>query len=320
MSSTGCGVIGHKEQVDQAEDALEKGNVPAAIKITKQILGLYPNNFWAKRTMKKIEAHVLTEARDAMEAKNYKLAADKARIALNINAKNEEALAIQKDAKKNLALASAQMFMAGENPVNALKALNNALKLDPAFEEAKQMKAKIDKLVEDRINNFLGSADEMMEQGKYKEIETMAQGFLAIDPQNQQISDLLLKAKDAILKQDKEDNLNKAREAYAEGLYESAQRYAEKVLKIDEGNKEALEFVENCGAELLKPALRLTGFYELKGSVYASIMVAGIKEPFRVREGDEFGDFKVSAIDRDLGAVVVKYTITESLQTIMMDK
>ena len=99
------------------------------------------------------------------------------------------------------------------------------------------------------------------------------------------------------------------RQFYEQGLYESAKEKAELVLKVDPNCEEAMELVENCKAELLKPGLRVTGFLTIKGNVYASIMVAGDKETHRVHEGEEFGDFKISAIDRDLGAVVVAWGI-----------
>ena len=48
-------------------------------------------------------------------------------------------------------------------------------------------------------------------------------------------------------------------------------------------------------------------------------MINGGNETHRVPEGEAFGDFKVSAIDRDLGAVVVTYSKTGSQQTLIKE-
>lgn len=318
MSVTGCGIVGHKDQIDQADDALKKGNVNGAIKTTRNLLRLYPRNLWANRMMKKIEAHVLKEAQEAFEAEDYKLASSKADLVLKVNPENEQAKSIEKNAEKHMALQEARQFMEAGNPVNAMKSLNRALTVDPQFKEALDMKAEVDKIVEEQINSFLGSAEEMMEQGKFQAVETMAQGILAIAPQNREIADLLHRAKAAMLQQDKEQNLIRMRKFYEEGLYESAIEYSEKVLKVDENNEEAKKMVENCKAELQKPEVRLTGFLKIKGKVYASMLIGG-KDKFKVQEGEEFGDFKLSAIDLDLDAVVVTYLKTGSQQTIIKE-
>jgi tetratricopeptide (TPR) repeat protein len=320
MSLTGCSLFGGGDQIKQANNALKKGNPTQAIKVTKGLLVLYPRNIRAKRMLTKIEGHLMQEAEDALQAEDYKLALSKVSIVLDkLNPENAAAQTVQRDAKKNIQLAAAQMFMAAENPVGALKTLNAALNLDPNFKEALDLKAEVEEVVEERISAFLSSAEEMMDQGKYVEVETMAQDILAIAPQNREVAELLHKAKAEILAKDKEKNLELARKFFEQGLYESAKEKAELVLQVDAESEEAKELVENCKAELLKPDLRLTGFLTIKGTVYASIMIGEGSETHRVQEGEVFGDFKISAIDRDLGAVVVTYNKTGSQQTLMKE-
>ena len=92
------------------------------------------------------------------------------------------------------------------------------------------------------------------------------------------------------------------------------------MLKVDPNCKEAKELVDKSKAEMRKPKIRLTGFTKIKGMEIAhlEILKARKSERFMVKVGEPFGPFEVSAIDRDLKAVVVTYRKTGSQQTLTL--
>jgi len=320
VSAIGCGNKASRMKLKQAEMALEKGNVQAAIRNTKMVLSTSPRNILAKRMLKKIEAKLIEDTRDALAAKKYKEAVASADLVLNkIDAKNEEIKAMRDKAKKYLHLNLARKTLADDNPLGAIKYVKEALKLDPNFKEAKELEAEAQRQVKDKIANLMTVAKELIANEQYEALRDMAQDILEIAPQNREVADLLRDALDMINQRDKERNLEGARLRYEEGMYESAKAKAELVLKADPNNEEAKKIVEHSRQEMAKPGLRLGAFYKIKGMVIAHIQVLRKGDPdesYRVKEGDVFDDFEVTVIDYDLKAVVVKYTRTGSLQTL----
>ena len=316
MSATGCDMFSGKSVIDQAQDTLDQGNTALAIKQGKSWLNMNPRNIWAKRFLKKIEAQLIEEGRSAMQAEQYGAAATKADLVLNkLNPKSPEALAIQANAKKHLRLQSAKKNLAADNPVGALRFIKEALKFDPNFQEAKDLQVKANQQVEEKIANLMGAAQGLYDRGEYKKLRKLAQDILTIAPQNREIAAWLRKAQAAILEGDKAKNLELARKFFDEGIYESAKKKAEKVLKVDPNNADAKKIVEDANAEITRPGLKLVAFTKIKSKEYATIKMG--KERFTVVEGEVFAEiFKVSAIDYDLKAVVVTYIKTSSQQTL----
>ncbi len=317
MSATGCGVFSGKGEIDDAAKTLEQGNADLAIRKAKAWLNMNPRNIWAKRLLKKIEKQLVEEGRLAMEAEQYDAAVAKADLALKVNSNNPEALAIQADAKKYLRLQAAKKNLAADNPVAALRFIKEALKIDPDFQEAKDLLAEANQQVEEKIANLMGSAQELYDKGEFEKLRKLAQDILTIAPQNREVAGWLRKAQAAILERNKVINLELAKKFYDEGIYESAKKNAEKVLKVEPGNRDAKEIVENSNAEITKPKLKLVAFTKIKGMEIATIKMVKTGERFMVKEGDEFAEvFKVSAVDYDLKAAVVMYKKTGSQQTL----
>ncbi|MBI5116835.1 hypothetical protein HZA56_10205 [Candidatus Poribacteria bacterium] len=312
----GCGGPMDRMILKEAKNNLKAGNTQGAINNVQEVLRLSPNNFMAKRLLKKIKAQLLKEAKKSIEAGNYKEAVDKLDALQKLDPQNEEATAMYADAKKQILLGDAKGALAKDNPMAALNMLNEALRLDPKFQEAKTLQSEASKKAEAKIANLVTTANELVEQKEFEKLRALAQDILTIDPQNTQAADLLREAQAQILSRDKEQNLSNANKFFEEGIYESALSMAEEVLKIDPNNDEAKKLVERSKAEISKPQLRLTGLTKIKGMQFANITIPSTGEKFKVKQGETFGDFKVSAIDMDLKAVVVTYVKTGSQQTI----
>ena len=315
VSTSSCSMFSGRDQVKQAESTLERGNATEAIRQTKMILNMTPSNIWAKRLLKKIKSKLVKEVKAAMEAENYNEAVKKADIILNkLDNQDEEIKAMRDDAKKFLLIKDAKKVLAAGNPVAALRFVKDALKLDPQLEEAKQLQVEAEELVEGKIDSLMSMAPDLIAQEEFEKLRDLSQDILTIAPQNREVADLLREANAQILARDKVKNLELAQKFFDEGIYESALSRAEEVLKVEPDNKEARTLVENAKAELNKPTLYLNGFTKIKGMVIAHIEMEApdATERFRVTEGDIFGDFKVSAIDLDLKAVVVTYLKTGS--------
>ncbi len=321
FSLAGCGSAQDRQMLQQAKDALKQGKVQVSIKNTKTILGRSPNNFLAKRMAGKIKAYLLKEAEKDMQNKNYKEAVEKMESALDLDPKDENAKKLLTDAKKNLELANAKKALEENNPMVALRSVQEALRLDPEFQEAKSLEAEARQQVQVKIDNLVGTAQQLIEQGNFEKLRDLAQDILAIDPQNKNAADFLREALAQILTRNKAENLEMARKFYNEGIYESAKSKAEEVLKVDPQSSEAKDLVERSMAELSKPELRLTGLTKIRDMVFASIEVPATREKFKVKEGETFlnnGDFKVSAVDLELKAAVITYTKTGSQQTLTL--
>ncbi|UCD57306.1 MAG: hypothetical protein JSV16_16115 [Candidatus Hydrogenedentota bacterium] len=315
LSVAGCSRM-DREQLKMARAALKQGNTKAAINNVQQVLRRSPRNIYAKYLMGKITAQLLEDAQESLEAKNYKEALKKVETVLEIDPKNEDAKAVHTAAKKHLLLAEARTALENDNPMAANIKLNEALQLDPQFQEAKTLHAEASRKAEEKIANLVITAQALIQQEKFEELRELAQDILTIDTQNREAEAFLREAQAQILLREKEKNLAMARKFYDEGIYESALSKAEEVLKVDPDSFEAKQLVEKSMAELAKPELRLTGISKIKGMVIAHIEIPSTRERFAIKEGETFGDFKVSAIDLDLKAVVVTYMKTGSQQSI----
>jgi tetratricopeptide (TPR) repeat protein len=300
----------------EAKANLKAGNTQGAINNVQEVLRLSPNNFMAKRLLKKIKTQLLKEAKKSIEAGNFKEAVDKLDALQKLDPQNEEATAMYADAKKQILLGDAKEALTKDNPLAALNMLNEALRLDPKFQEAKALQGEASKKAEEKIANLVTTANELVEQKEFEKLRALAQDILTIDPQNAQAADLLREAQAQILSRDKEQNLSDAQKFFDQGMYESALSKAEEVLKVDPNSQEAKQLLEKSKAEISKPQLRLTGLTEIKGMQFANITIPSTGKKFTVKQGETFGDFKVSAIDMDLKAVVVTYVKTGSQLTI----
>jgi tetratricopeptide (TPR) repeat protein len=300
----------------EAKAHLKAGNTQAAINSVQEALQMSPNNFMAKRLLKKIKAQLVKEAKSSIEAGNFKEAIEKLDTVQKLDPQNEEANALYATAKKQMLFADAKTALGKDNPMAALTMLNEALRLDPQFQEAKALHGDASKKAEEKIANLVTTANALVEQKEFEKLRGLAQDILTIDPQNAQAADLLREAQAQILSRDKVQNLTMANKFYNEGIFESALSKAEEVLKVDPNSQEAKQLIERSKAELAKPRLRLTSLLRIKGTEFANIQILSSGETFRVKQGDTFGDFKVSAIDMDLKAVVVTYLKTGSQQTV----
>jgi tetratricopeptide (TPR) repeat protein len=307
--------------LQQANDALKSGNTKVAINNTKAVLRGSPRNLYALYLMRKIKSKLYSDAEKSLEAKNYKDAVEKIETFLDLDPQHEEGKALHAEAKKYVHFDEAQKAMASDNPMAALRLVKEALRLDPQFEEAKKLQAEASEQVEKKIATLVETAQQLIAEKQYEKLRDLAQDILAIDPQNAEAADFLREAQAQILSRNKEENLSLARQFYQEGIYESALAKAEEVLKVDPTSEEAMELMQKSKAELSKPELRLRSITLIGGMQIANIEVPKTKEKYRVKEGDVFhgeGDFKVSAVDFDLKAVVVTYLKTGSMQTITM--
>lgn len=319
MSATGCGMFGDRDTVKQIENAFEQGNAPKAINRINNFVKNNPRNYWGKSLLKKIENQLVEEGRVALEAGQYSAAASKADLVLDkLNPKNEEARTIQADAKKYLRFDAARKNLAADNPVAALRFIREALKLDPNFQEAKDLQVEANKKVEEKIAILIDTAEDLFAKEEFGKLRKLAQDILAIVPQHPEVADWLRKAQAAILERNKAKNLEDAQRLYDEGLYEEAKKKAEQVLKVDPKSDDAKKLVENASAEITRPRLILSAFTRIKGMEIVTITIEKTRERFIVREGEVFGggDFKVTVIDYDLKAVVVTYLKTMSQQTL----
>jgi tetratricopeptide (TPR) repeat protein len=321
FTAFGCGSAQDRAMVKQAKDALKQGNVKVAINNTKTILRKSPSNILAKRMMGKIKSYLMKEGQKSLEAKNYKDTVEKMEALLDLDPQDEKAKALLGEAKKHLEFARAQDALKDNNPMVALRSVQEALRLDPQFKEAKDLETEVKKQVQEKIDNLVSTAQQLIEQENFEKLRDLAQDILAIDPQNKEAADFLREALAQILTRNKEENLTMARKFYSEGIYESALAKAEEVLKVDPASSEGKELVQRSRDELAKPELRLTGLTKIKGMTIANIEIPSAREKYMVKEGEAFfneGDFKVSAIDFDLKAVVLTYTKTGSQQTISL--
>ena len=316
VSVAGCGNRADRQLVKQGNAALKGGNTALAIRNAQQVLKKSPSNILAKRLMAKIKSRLLADAEKNHEAGNHTEAVKQLETLLELDPQNEKAKTLHANAKKHVLLADAKASLAKDNPMAAMAALKEALRLDPQFQEAKSLQTEASQKVEEKIANLMTTAEMLISQEKFEELRKLAQDILSIDPQNPEASELLREAQAQILARDKEENLSMARRFYEEQRYESALSKAEEVLKVDVNSIEAKQLVEKAQAELSKPALRLTGITKIKGMLIAHIEIPSTDERFNVKEGQDFGDFKVSAIDLDLKAVVVTYLKTGSQTTI----
>ena len=312
-------MFGDRDQVKQIENAFEQGNAPKAINRINNFVKDNPRNYWGKSLLKKIEKKLVEEGRVALEAEQYTAAESKANLVLDkLNPKNGEARNIQADAKKYLRLEAARKNLAADDPVVALRLISEALKLDPNFQEAKDLQADANKRVQEKIDIFMSTAEELFANKEFGKLRKVAQDILTIVPQHPEVADWLRKAQAAILERNKVKNLEDAQKLYDEGLYEEAKKKAEQVLKVDPSHQDAKTLVEKASDEISKPKLILSAFTRIKGMEIVTITLEKTRERFMVREGEVFADgaFKVSAIDYGLKAVVVTYTKTMSQQTL----
>jgi tetratricopeptide (TPR) repeat protein len=305
-----------RQLLKQGNAALKQGNTTLAIRNAQQVLQKNPGNIFAKRLMAKVKTRLLGEAQKNYDAGNYQEAVAQLETLLELDPQNEKAKEVHANAKKHVLLSDAKASLEKDNPMAAMASLKEALRLDPQFQEAKNMQVEASQKVEEKIANLMTTAEMLIAQDKFEELRKLAQDILSIDPQNREAAELLREAQAQILARDKEANLAMARRFYEEQRYESALSKAEEVLKVDANSTEAKQLVERSQAELAKPALRLTGITKIKGMLIAHIEIPSTNERFNAKEGDNFGDFKVSAIDLDLKAVVVTYLKTGSQSTI----
>jgi tetratricopeptide (TPR) repeat protein len=269
----------------------------------------------------KIKSHLYEEGQKSLETKNYKDTVEKMEALLDLDPQDEDAKALLNEGKKHLEFAKAKEALEANNPMVALRSVQEALRLDPQFQEAKQLEGEVKQQVEEKIDNLVSTAQLLIEQEDFEKLRDLAQDILAIDPQNKEAADFLREALAQILTRNREQNLSMARKFFSEGIYESALSKAEEVLKVDPNSTEAKDLVQRSRDELAKPELRLTGLTKIKGMLIANIEVPVTREKFMVKEGETFlneGDFKVSAIDFDLKAVVITYTKTGSQHTISL--
>jgi tetratricopeptide (TPR) repeat protein len=314
-----CGNLQDRESMKQAKDALKQGNMKVAINNTKSVLKKSPRNISARRMLSKIKTTLLNQGKDDLEAKKYKDAVTKMETLLDLDPQDEEAKKLLNEAKKYSEFANAKQALETNNPMVALRSVQEALRLDPQFQEAKELEVEAKKQVQIRIDSLVTTAQQLISQQDFEKLRDLAQDILAIDPQNKEAADFLREALAQILSRNREKNLKDAREFYSQGVYESALSKAEEVLKVDPESDEAKELVQKSHAELAKPDLRLTGLTKIKGMIIAHIEVPSTREKFLVKEGETFlneGDFKVSAIDLDLKAVVLTYVKTGTQTTI----
>ena len=314
--STACNKM-DRLQLDQAKSKFKAGQLKAAAGDVNQVLGRSPRNIFAKRLLKKIEEQLMQQIREDLDAGRYTQALKKTTVLLNdVHSEREEAKALQAEARKYLTVEAARKSLEADSPGKALTLAEDALKLDPQFKEAKEVKEQASQRLQEKIANLMNIAQKLIAEKKYKELQKQANDILAQDPQNKEATKLLHEATAQLLIQDKELNLKMAREFYKQGIFESAKARAEKVLKVDPSSIEAKKIVQNANAEIRKPTLRLTGFTKIKGKEYAHLEIPKTRERFMVTEGERFAQFKVSAIDLDLKAVVVTYIRTGSQQTL----
>jgi len=317
VSAMGCGNKSVRMKLKEAGNALEAGKTKDAIRITKFIMTTNPRNFLAKRLMGKIEAQLIVEIEEALGAKQYNVAVKKADMLLkDIDPKNEEVKAMRGEAKKHLFVESGRKSLESDNPVAALRLAKQALGIDPKFQKAIDLQNEANQEVEGKIASLVETAEELIAQKQFEKLRDLAQEILTIAPQNREVADLLREANVQILSRNREKNLELAKKFYSEGIYESAQTRAEEVLKVDPNHTEAKELLERAKAEIAKPELRLTGFTRIKGMEIAHIEMVKTREKFLVKEGEIFGDFKVSAVDLDLKVVIVTYLKTGSQQSL----
>jgi len=304
-------------QLDQAKNNFRAGKLQAAARDINQVLGRSPRNLFAKRLLKKIESQLMEQIREDIDAGRYKQALKKTNVLLDdVHSQREEAKALQGEAKKHLIVESARKSLEADSPGKALNLAEEALKIDPQFQEARKVKEEASEKLQEKIANLMNIAQRLIAEKKYKELQKQANDILAQDPQNKEATRLLHEATAQMLIQGKELNLKMAREFYEQGIFESAKARAEQVLKVDPSSIEAKQLVERSNAEIRKPKLRLTGFTKIKGKEYAHLEIPKTRERFMVTEGEAFAQFKVSAIDLDLKAVVVTYVKTGSQQTL----
>jgi len=317
LSAVGCGSKGTRRTLKQAKESLEQGKVQDAISKTKFVLSVSPRNIMAKRFMGKIENKLSKEIREALDARKYQVAVQKADLLLKgVNPKNEEVIAWRAEAKKHMFVESGQKSLEADNPMAALRLAKQALDIDPQFKPAVDLREEADKQVEAKIAKLMTMAEQLIAQKEFEKLRDLAQDILSIVPQNREVADLLRDANARILARNKVKNLELAKKFYSEGIYESALTRAEEVLKVEPDNAEAKELLEKSQAELGKPELRVTGFTKIKGMEIAHIEIVEPREKFMVTEGDTFGDFKVSAVDFGMKVVIVTYIKTGSQQSL----
>ena len=198
-----------------------------------------------------------------------------------------------------------------------MKMINEALKIDPNFQEAKNLKIEATEQVEEKISHFMDTAQGLHDSGEFEKLRKMATDISAFAPENQEIKVWIRKAHAAVLEGEMVKNLELAKKFYEKGVYESAKKSAEKVLQVDANNEDALKIIQNAKAEITKPELKLVAFTKIKGFEIATIKIVKTGERFMVKEGDVFAElFKVSAVDYDLKAAVVTFIKTQSQQTL----
>ncbi len=319
LSAVGCGNKASRAKLKEADEALKQGKTKQAIRITRFIQTTDPRNFLAKRMMGKIEGQLIQEIQEALGAEQYEVAVSKANMLLkDVDNKNEAVMTMRNEAKKYLHVQSGRKSLEGDNPVAALRMAKQALDIDPQFQPAIALQKEANGKVEEMIGDLMKTAEQLIAREQFEKLRDLAQDILSIAPQNREVADLLREANAQILARKKGENLSMAKRFYDQGIYEDALTRAEEVLKVDPKNMEAKKLLEDARAEIAKPKLRLTGFTKIKGMEIAHIEFEQSREKFMVQVGDVFNDFKVSAIDFDLKAVIVTYIKTGSQQSLTL--
>ena len=320
VSAAGCGSKMVRSQLKRGNQAFKRGDMKGAIKSAKLVLQTSPRNIFGKRLMNKIKAKILEDIEADVAKKSYKTAIRNAEMLLkDVDSQNRQAKALLGEAKKHMLASQARRAIDKNNPIQGHRLATQALKIDSEFEQAKKLQTEANQHVEEKIASLMSSAQQMIEKKQFEKLRALAQDILIIAPQNREVVGLLKEAQAQILARNMKKNLNMAKRFYAEGIYESALKNAEAVLKADSQNAEAKEIVEKSKAEINKPKLRLTGFTKIKGMEIAHIEIIETRERFLVKEGEIFGGFKISAIDFDLRAVVVTFVKTGSQQSLTME-
>ncbi|MBI4831326.1 MAG: hypothetical protein HY801_07175 [Candidatus Lindowbacteria bacterium] len=195
----GCGGPLDKAILKEAKQNLKAGNTQAAINGVQEVLANSPNNFMAKRLLKKIKGQLVKEAKQSMEAGNFKDAVEKLDAVQKIDPQDQEVSALYGEAKKQILLADAKAALEKDNPMAAVNALNEALRLDPKFEDAKKLRDEASTKAQEKISNLMTTAKELVEQKEFEKLRALTQDILTIDPQNAQAADLRREAQAQIL-------------------------------------------------------------------------------------------------------------------------
>jgi len=214
------------------------------------------NLFFAPNELSVKVEQTLVKANDCFQAKNYQCAIESANVILEIEPKHQIAINLLKQAKTDQMVADVEECITGEVSIKcARESYQRLAKFFPNYKHLAAMDKRItDKKIELDVQELMSEANSCIFASDYKCAAQSALAVIAIEPEHQLATEILLKSNQAIEQQqlatqekDKsfQSLLNKAESCFDKKRYTCAIQHAKEALKVKSENVKAKEIIRD---------------------------------------------------------------------------